>query len=135
MQRLANRFGYDCRGFVGAGTLTQSAGAIDLGTSATLTAGTVEIDGGTLLADGPGALLTASLVYNTSASSSYPGVLAGARKTLIEISPAALLVLRGSARLPTAARLQRGGAGACGRRPSRRGKDRSARAFAVTHRI
>jgi len=36
------------------------------------------------------------LVYNSSASSSYPGVLAGAGNTLIEISPAALLVLSGS---------------------------------------
>ncbi len=79
----------------GAGVLTQTAGQLDLGTSATLSAGTVEIDGGTLLADGLGASITASLIYDSSTASTYQGILAGAGKTLTLDNPNALLVLSG----------------------------------------
>ncbi len=80
----------------GAGQLTQTAGQLELGTSATLSAGTVAIDGGMLLADGPGAAITASLVYASPAASAYQGVLAGAGNTLVVNNPAALLVLSGT---------------------------------------
>ena len=57
-----------------AGALTQASGVLHLGTSATLTAGAVEINGGTLLADGPAATITASLDYASSSASTYQGV-------------------------------------------------------------
>jgi autotransporter-associated beta strand protein len=78
------------------GTLTQTSGVLHLGSSATLTAGMVEINGGMLLADGPLATITASLSYASSSISTYQGVLAGARNTLTLDNPAALLVLSGS---------------------------------------
>ena len=80
----------------GAGTLTQSGGTLELGTSASLTSGLVQINGGILLADGPGALTTSSLVYDSSAASTYQGKLAGAGNSLTLDNPAALLVLTGS---------------------------------------
>ncbi len=78
------------------GTLVQTAGQIEMGTSATLSAGSVEINGGTLLADGPAAAITANLVYGSPASSTYQGTLAGAGNSLLIDNPAALLVLSGT---------------------------------------
>jgi len=80
----------------GSGTFTQTAGVLDMGTSAALSAGTVQINGGTLLADGPGATISASLVYDSPAASTYQGVLAGAGNSLLVNNPAAMLVLSGS---------------------------------------
>ena len=45
----------------GAGIVAQTSGVLEIGTGAALTAGTVEIAGGTLVADGPGATIKASL--------------------------------------------------------------------------
>ena len=80
----------------GAGTLTQTAGSLELGTNATLSAGTVQINGGTLLADGPAATITSSLIYASSAASTYQGILTGAGNSLTLDNPAALLILSGS---------------------------------------
>jgi hypothetical protein len=80
----------------GAGTLTQTAGSLELGTNATLSAGTVEINGGTLLAGGPAATITSSLIYASSAASTYQGILTGAGNSLTLDNPAALLILSGS---------------------------------------
>ncbi len=77
------------------GTLTQTSGVLHLGTSATLTAGAVEINGGTLLADGPLATITASLTYASSSTSNYQGILAGSGNKLILDNPAAQLILSG----------------------------------------
>jgi autotransporter-associated beta strand protein len=76
----------------------QTSGVLHLGASATLTAGTVEIDGGTLLADGPLAAITASLVYASSSASTYQGILAGAGNSLTLNNPAGagMLTLSGS---------------------------------------
>jgi autotransporter-associated beta strand protein len=81
----------------GAGTLTQSAGTLELGGSASFTAGLVQINGGILRADGPGALATASLVYDSPAASTYQGTLAGTGNTLTVNNPASLLALSGTA--------------------------------------
>ena len=51
----------------GAGTLMQTGGTLELGTGARVSAGTVQINGGVLVADGPAAEITASLVYTSSA--------------------------------------------------------------------
>ena len=80
----------------GAGLLAQSSGTLEMGTAATLSAGTVAIDGGTLLADGPGGEITANLVYGSSSASSYQGVLAGVGNSLTVDNPLAKLVLSGS---------------------------------------
>ena len=74
----------------------QSSGTLEMGTAATLSAGTVAIDGGTLLADGPGGEITANLVYGSSSASSYQGVLAGVGNSLTVDNPRAKLVLSGS---------------------------------------
>ena len=79
-----------------SGTLTQTSGVLHLGTSATLTAGLVAIDGGTLLADGPAATITANLLYASSSASSYQGILAGAGNSLTLDNPAALPILSGA---------------------------------------
>ena len=79
-----------------SGTLTQTAGALHLGASAALSAGAVAIDGGTLLADGPLAAITSSLVYASSSTSNYQGILAGAGNSLTLDNPAALLILSGA---------------------------------------
>ncbi len=80
----------------GAGILSQSAGKLEMGTGATLSAGTVEISGGILLADGPAAVITANLVYSSSSTSTYQGVLAGAGNSLSVDNPLAKLVLSGT---------------------------------------
>jgi autotransporter-associated beta strand protein len=80
----------------GAGMLTQSGGVLEIGASASLSAGKVEIDGGTLLADSTGALVNASLTYNTSAASTYQGILAGTGHALSLNNSGGLLVLTGS---------------------------------------
>jgi autotransporter-associated beta strand protein len=76
--------------------LTQTAGQLELGTGAALSAGTVAINGGVLLADGPAAAITADLIYDSSSPSSYQGILAGAGNSLTVNNPGALLVLSGS---------------------------------------
>jgi len=78
------------------GTLTQTAGTLHLGPSATLTAGTVQINGGTLLADGPAATITANLVYASPSASTYGGILAGGGNSLSVNNPAAVLTLSGA---------------------------------------
>ena len=78
------------------GTLAQTSGVLHLGSSATLTAGVVEINGGTLLADGPTATITSSLIYASSSASTYQGVLTGAGSKLTLDNPAALLILSGA---------------------------------------
>ncbi len=78
------------------GTLTQTSGVLEVGASGTLTAGAVEINGGTLLADGRLATITASLLYASPSASTYQGILAGAGKSLTLDNPAALLILSGS---------------------------------------
>lgn len=78
------------------GTLVQTAGRLEIGASATLAAGSVEINGGTLLADGPGATITAGLIYASPAASTYQGSLKGAGNSLLLDNPAASLVLSGS---------------------------------------
>ena len=60
-----------------------------------LSAGTVSIDGGALLADGPGGEITASLVYGSSSASIYQGVLAGTSDSLTVNGSGAALVLSG----------------------------------------
>ncbi len=80
----------------GAGLLTQTAGVLHMGTSATLSVGTVEIDGGVLLADGPAAAITANLIYDSASPSTYQGMLVGASNSLTVNNPAAVLVLSGS---------------------------------------
>ena len=80
----------------GAGVLAQSSGTLEMGTGASLSAGSVAITGGILLADGPAALITANLVYTSSSASTYQGILAGAGNTLTVDNPAAVLVLSGS---------------------------------------
>ena len=80
----------------GAGLLAQSSGTLEMGTAATLSAGTVAIGGGTLLADGPGGEITANLIYGSSSASTYRGVLAGAGNSLTVDNPLAKLVLIGS---------------------------------------
>ena len=78
------------------GTLTQTSGSLHLGTSATLSAGAVDIKGGTLLADGSAATIAASLVYASSSSSTYEGILTGAGDSLTLDNPDAILVLSGA---------------------------------------
>jgi len=56
----------------------------------------VQINGGILLADGPAATITASLVYASSSQSNYQGVLAGVGNSLTVNNPAALLILSGT---------------------------------------
>jgi fibronectin-binding autotransporter adhesin len=80
----------------GAGTLTQSAGTVELGTSGSLTAGLVQINGGIVLADGHGGLVDASLIYDSPEASAYQGELAGIASSLNLNNPAAVLVLSGS---------------------------------------
>jgi autotransporter-associated beta strand protein len=77
-----------------AGVLTQTAGTLEMGTGAALSAGSVEINGGVLRADGPGALITANLIYDSPAASTYQGVLAGAGNALTVSG--GLLVLSGT---------------------------------------
>ncbi len=86
----------------GAGALAQCSGMLEIGTSAALSAGTVSIDGGALLADGPGGAITASLVYGSSSASTYQGTLAGAGNSLTVDNPLANLVLSGSGNSYTA---------------------------------
>jgi hypothetical protein len=80
----------------GTGLLSQTAGTLEMGTGATLSAGTVAINGGILLADGPGGVITANLVYGSSTASTYVGVLAGVGDSLLVSNPFATLVLSGS---------------------------------------
>ncbi len=80
----------------GAGLLEQSADTLEIGAGASLTAGTVSIDGGILLADGLGGTITANLVYGSSSASTYQGMLAGAGNSLTLNSPLAKLFLSGS---------------------------------------
>ena len=79
-----------------SGTLTQTSGVLHLGSSATLSAGTVQINGGTLLADGPLATITASLLYVSPSTSTYQGIVAGAGNSLTVNNLAALLILSGA---------------------------------------
>ena len=62
----------------GSGALSQTSGTLEMGTGATLSAGSVEISGGILLADGLAAMITANLFYSSSSTSTYQGILAGA---------------------------------------------------------
>ncbi len=78
------------------GLLSQSAGTLEMGTGATLSAGTVAVNGGILLADGPAAVITAKLIYSSSSASTYQGILAGGGNSLTVDNPAARLVLSGS---------------------------------------
>jgi autotransporter-associated beta strand protein len=80
----------------GEGTVTQTAGTLEIGTGATLTAGAVQVNGGTLLADGPAATISASLVYSSSSASRFQGTLAGAGTSLTLNDPSAILVLSSS---------------------------------------
>ena len=80
----------------GTGTLTQASGTLDLGANAMLSAGTVQIEGGTLLADGPSATITSSLFYASSSTSSYQGILAGSGNSLTVNNPGCVLILSGS---------------------------------------
>ncbi len=80
----------------GAGILVQTAGNLELGTSGALSAGTVQINGGTIIADGPGATITANLIYDSSSASTYQGILAGSANSLTLNNPAALLILSGT---------------------------------------
>ena len=68
----------------------------NLAAARALSAGLVEINGGTLLADGPGGTITASLVYGSPAASTYQGVLAGGGNSLTVDNPLATLVLSGT---------------------------------------
>ena len=79
----------------GTGVLSQSAGTLEMGTGAMLSAGSVEITGGILLADSPAAVITANLIYSSSAASTYQGMLAGSGNSLTLDNPAALLILSG----------------------------------------
>jgi autotransporter-associated beta strand protein len=56
----------------------------------------VQLNGGTLLADGPQATITASLLYASPSASTYQGSLAGSGNWLTLDNPAALLILSGS---------------------------------------
>jgi autotransporter-associated beta strand protein len=78
------------------GSMTQTGGTLHLGPTATLTAGTVQINGGTLLADGPAATITANLVYASPSASTYQGVLAGGGNSLSVNNVAAVLILSGA---------------------------------------
>jgi autotransporter-associated beta strand protein len=80
----------------GAGLLTQTGGQLEIGTGAALSAGTVAINGGTILADGPGGSITANLLYASSSASTYQGVLAGSGDSLSVNNASAVLVLSGS---------------------------------------
>ena len=80
----------------GAGTLMQTGGTLELGTGGALSAGTVQINGGVLVADGPAAEITASLVYTSSARSTYEGILAGAGNSLTVDNHLTKLVLSGT---------------------------------------
>ena len=79
----------------GAGLLAQSGGQLEIGTSAALSAGSVAINGGTIVADGPGGSITANLLYASSSSSTYQGILAGSGDSLTVNSAGAVLVLSG----------------------------------------
>ncbi len=80
----------------GTGLLTQTAGLLEIGPSAALSAGTVAINGGTLIADGPGAVMTASLAYGSSSTSTFQGILAGGGNALTVNNPTSHLILSGS---------------------------------------
>ncbi len=80
----------------GTGVLAQTSGTLEVGTGAALSAGSVEINGGILLADGPAAVITANLIYASSSTSTYQGILAGAGNTLTVDNPLATLVLSGT---------------------------------------
>ena len=73
----------------GGGMLTQTSGTLEMGTGASLSAGSVEINGGVLLADGPAAMITANLFYSSSSASTYQGILAGAGNSLCVENPLA----------------------------------------------
>ena len=80
----------------GTGTVTQSIGTLELGANTALSAGTVQINGGTIEADSPSALLSASLVYDAAGTNTYQGRIAGAGNSLTLDNPAAVLILSGS---------------------------------------
>ena len=80
----------------GSGALSQTSGTLEMGTGATLSAGSVEISGGILLADGLAAMITANLFYSSSSTSTYQGILAGAGNSLTVDGSAAVLVLSGT---------------------------------------
>ena len=67
-----------------------------MGTGATLSAGSVEINGGILTADGPAAVITAKLFYSSSSASTYQGILTGAGNSLSVENPLAELILSGT---------------------------------------
>jgi DNA-binding beta-propeller fold protein YncE len=80
----------------GAGLYLQTGGNLELGASATLSAGTIAINGGTFMADGQGSLVTASLAYASSQASTYQGILAGPGTTVNVDNANSLLVLSGT---------------------------------------
>ena len=79
----------------GNGDVQQTGGSLALDNGATLNARTVSIEGGTISAGGPDALVTASLAYTSPASSTFQGILDGAGKTLTLNNSAATLTLSG----------------------------------------
>jgi fibronectin-binding autotransporter adhesin len=79
----------------GVGNLVQTGGALSLGAGATLAAGTLQISGGTISADGPTARITASLDYASPLASTFQGEIAGAGKTVTLDNPSATLTLTG----------------------------------------
>jgi hypothetical protein len=80
----------------GSGTLAQTSGTLEMGTGATLSAGSVAINGGILLADGPAAMITANLLYASTSSSTYQGAVVGGGNSLTIDNPSSLLVLSGT---------------------------------------
>ena len=79
----------------GSGELVQTAGTLFVDDQATVTARTLAIQGGTISAGGPTALVAAGLDYSSPASSTFEGRIAGTGKTLVVNNPAAVLTLSG----------------------------------------
>ncbi len=80
----------------GDGTLKQVSGPLELGGQGAITAANVQINGGTLLAGGPGNTINSNLIYASPLASTYQGVLAGAGNSLVVNNPTGLLVLSGT---------------------------------------
>ncbi|MCC6126554.1 MAG: PEP-CTERM sorting domain-containing protein [Pirellulales bacterium] len=71
----------------GMGNLVQTGGTLTIGNGATLDANILHIDGGTIAAGGPTALIAANLDYASSSNSTFAGNLGGLGKTVTLNSP------------------------------------------------
>jgi T5SS/PEP-CTERM-associated repeat protein/autotransporter-associated beta strand protein len=71
----------------GTGDLVQTGGSLTIGNGAAITAGTLHINGGTIAAGGPTAMVTANLDYSSPNDSTFAGNLNGNGKTLTLNSP------------------------------------------------